>query len=263
MTSDPHALRDGTVDRLLERSHRTGGVPIRNAFVQQGSQRSPRPGRLKDLVSAHDERALDLYLLQRAVASADPWDVRLDARVWARALGLPAGEDTGAVAVSRTWARLARHGLVKRERAGRLSRVTALHESGTGRAYTYPKGNTRRGRYFQIPVEFWLSDKRWYRTLTLAAKAMLLIGSSLKPGFVLPQDQIPAWYGVSTDTGVRGLHELKAKGLLTFTKEDREDLLSPEGYVIQHRYTLAGELAQTWPSVTLATISTLPAAATG
>lgn len=40
------------------------------------------------MLRAHDERSLDLYLLVRAAASSDPWDVTRDAKVWARCLGL-------------------------------------------------------------------------------------------------------------------------------------------------------------------------------
>ena len=53
------------------------------------------------LLRAHDERGLDLYLLLRAAASADPWDVARPAPVWSRALGLPTPHDDGTATVSK------------------------------------------------------------------------------------------------------------------------------------------------------------------
>ncbi|HUC14274.1 MAG TPA: hypothetical protein VMS00_07460 [Acidimicrobiales bacterium] len=93
VSKDPQ--RD-TVEALLERSgRRTGRVNIRASFVQSGPQREPIPGPIRDILRAHDERALDLFLLHRAVVSKAPEDDEgnpswhsypLDARVWARAL---------------------------------------------------------------------------------------------------------------------------------------------------------------------------------
>ncbi len=102
---------------LLDASKRRGaGVPIRRTFVQQGPQREPVPGPLHPLLRGHDERALDLFLLHRAAASSEPWDVVRDARMWARALGLPTPKDNGASAVSKAWARLEKHRLIQRAR---------------------------------------------------------------------------------------------------------------------------------------------------
>lgn len=66
----------------------------------------------------------------------------------------------------------------------------------------------------QLPFDYWTDDQAWYRTLTLAAKAMLLIGSSLKPGFILPGERVPEWYGISESSAQRGLQELREVGLL-------------------------------------------------
>lgn len=261
MSSDPHAQRDGTVELLIARADRTSSeVPLRHTFVQGGTQRRPAHGPLHQLLRHHDERALDLYLLQRYCASSEPWDVRRDARIWARALGLPTPADNGASAVSKVWARLDdTYRLVKRERSGRLSRVTALDESGDRSEYHYPSGRGP-GRYFKLSAAFWLDDARWYRTLSLRAKVMLLVASTLKPRFALPVDQIPAWYGISIESGSKGLRELEARGLLRIEKQRRDDLLSPEGYVIEHRHTLLEPLAQDWQETPLATVTDLPTA---
>jgi len=99
------------VDALLARSKRTSRrVNIRNAFVQGGPQRHPVPGPLHLMLKAHDERALDLFLLHRALVGREPWvSFPLDARVWGRALGLGGNADAGVTAVSKTWGRLERH----------------------------------------------------------------------------------------------------------------------------------------------------------
>ncbi|NYJ02228.1 DNA-binding transcriptional ArsR family regulator [Nocardioides thalensis] len=218
------------------------------------------PGPLHDLVRNHDERGLDLYLLLRAVVSSDEatdaWDVALDARVWARGLGLPTANDPGTAAVSKTWRRLDDHGLITRERRGRSANITLLDEAGTGREYTYPSGKGR-GRYFKLSEQFWTAEERWYRTLSLAAKAMLLVGSSLKPGFVLPLEQMPAWYGISGDTAARGLGELESVGLLEVTKRRRPEPLSPTKYVIENVYELKAPFAQDWRSRPLASVTTI------
>ena len=71
-----------TVRSLLEASGRKKPeVPLRHEFVEQGPQRSPKPGPVREIVRHHDDRALDLYLLLRAAASSEPWDVTRDARI--------------------------------------------------------------------------------------------------------------------------------------------------------------------------------------
>lgn len=79
-----------TREELLRRSKRRNqAVPIRNTFVQRGTQRRPEPGPLADLVRRHDELALDLYTFALALATAPPFAVKRRAEVWARAMGFP------------------------------------------------------------------------------------------------------------------------------------------------------------------------------
>ncbi|MDN5804966.1 MAG: hypothetical protein L0H26_10360 [Microlunatus sp.] len=250
METEPHRDRDDVADSRIDRARRRqGGVAVRTSFLQRGPQARPLPGPLHQLVHNHDERGLDLYLL--------------DARIWARGLGLPTPRDDGAAAVSKTWRRLEDHGLIARERQGRLANITLLHESGNGRPYTYPSGRGR-GRYFKLSEQFWTAPDRWYRTLSLRAKAMLLIASSLKPGFVLPLEQAPKWYGVSPDVAGDGLGELEDKGLLSVFKQHRREPLSPAGYVVENSYTLLGPFAQDWRTTpALATVTDIRDAAAG
>lgn len=235
MNSQPADPQQGTVDALLASAGRsTNSVPLRTTFVQQGSQRHPRPGPLHYLVRAHDERALDLFLLHRALASSEPWDVTRDSRVWARTLGLPTPKDTGAAAVSKTWARLdTKYNLVRRGRRGRIAAVTALCEDGSGDAYTHPAR-----RYFRLPFAYWMADDAWYVNLDLASKAVLLIAHSLRPPFILPTEKARPWYGLSTDTVERGLRSLREAGLLLRETRSRPDWLTPIGVKKEFIYTL-------------------------
>lgn len=215
---------------LLRASGRTSSsTPLRRDFVQQGPQRHPKPGPLRELVRAHDERALDLFLLHRMAASSAPWDVTRDSRIWARGVGVTGRN--GPAAVSKAWMRLERLRLVQRDRNRRLVKVTALAEDGSGAPYEYPTRD-----YFKIPHAYW--GDGWYVTLSLAGKATLLIGMSLAPPFVLPADRAPAWYGLSADTAERGLRELQGHGLLAATRRYRTDWGSPTGKTLEVKYAL-------------------------
>ncbi|HEX2294125.1 MAG TPA: hypothetical protein VHN37_02325 [Actinomycetota bacterium] len=231
----PVATQQETVAALLGRSQRKGNAaPIRRTFVQQGPQRKPVPGPLATLVRNRDERALDLYLLLHAVASSEPWDVTESATLWGRALGLhvPGSAES---AVSKTWARLEKLDLVRRSRRDRRASVTLLDEGGSGAAYRHPAGLEP---YLKLPYQYWLSEDRWYKTLQLPAKAVLLIGLTLPREFILPTEKAPKWYGISSDTAERGLRSLRGNGLLSRRKEFKKAPLAPQGYTEQLVYSL-------------------------
>jgi hypothetical protein len=241
MSSKPAREQQETIAALLNAANRKKQeVPLRRELVQQGAQRSPLPGPLREIVRRHDERALDLYLLFRALASSSPWDVKRDARVWGRTIGLGPDADGGAAAVSKTWMRLDQtYHLVHRERSGRLAKITALHEAGNGEEYSYPN----RG-YFKLPFAYWTADEAWYYTLSFRAKATLLIALSLRPPFVLPAERAPDWYGMSPDTVDRGLRELREVKLLTRTFTQAENWLSPTGKTTVYRFALKAPFAR-------------------
>jgi hypothetical protein len=69
---------------------------------------------------------------------------------------------------------------------------------------------------------------------------MLMISLSLKPDFALPIDQVPKWYGVSSNSAQRGLNELRERGVLTYREKRRDSWDGPDGYVLENRYTLTG-----------------------
>jgi hypothetical protein len=241
MPSNPSAEQQETVEALLDAGkRRSKRVNVRTSFVQGGTQRNPVPGPLHGMLSAHDERALDLFLLHRALVSKEPWTNRpLDSRVWARALGLQTDADAGVAAVSKAWRRLdENYGLISRDRSGRRAVFTSLKEDGSREPYTSPDGAKRADRYFTVPFEFWTSDERWYTTLTFAAKVMLLIASTLDSGFVLPTEKAPEWYGVSTESAERGLRVLREAGLLDRATKVKSAPLSPTGKTREYRYTL-------------------------
>lgn len=234
-----------TVAALLEASgRRRRGVPIRSSFLQRGTQGRPEPGALAAMLRAHDERGLDLYLLFRALASSPPWDTARDARVWARTLGLPTPADTGAAVVSRAWKRLdENYNLVSRGRRGRLAHITAVKEDGSRRKYKYPTGQGS-DRYFKVPFDYWTSTDSWYVSLSFPGKAILMVAMSLRPPFVLPIEKAPKWYGISSDSTERGLHELMDAGLLARKLTVKQAPLAPKGITQEYHYTLSPPFAR-------------------
>lgn len=241
MRSKPSPEQQTTVAALLDASKRPSRrVNIRNSFVQGGDQRTPVPGPLAEMVRSHDERALDLYLMHRALVSSEPWTSRpLPSNVWARALGVHNDSDGGAAVVSKTWKRLdIKYNLIERGRSGRIAVFTARREDGSGEPYTSPDGSSRDDRFFTLPFEYWTAEQAWYRSLPLNAKAVLLIGSTLKPDFVLPTDRAKDWYGISTETAQRGLRHLREAGLIHRRTVLRATPLGPTMTTQEYHYTL-------------------------
>jgi hypothetical protein len=226
-----------TIEDLLAKSGR-GIVPIRNGFVQQGRGRSAGPGPLASFVTAHDMRALDAYLFLHALASAEPWNCDYPAGTWVRALGL--GSNATPVSargtVSKIMKRLEERNLVKRERSGRYASVTLLCEDGSGGAYERPRsvGDT----WLRLPYAYWLEN--YFLTLSLPAKAMLLIALSLPDTFFLPSERVGNWYGISPDSAERGLRELREAALLHVNREWVRDQRSDTGWSERRSYTLSG-----------------------
>lgn len=230
----PTATRDETIASILAESQRPQRVPIRDAFCQLGRGASTRPGPLAAFVRRGRHAALDQFLLLLAWASAHPYDVRRDSRIWARATGL-AADASGRAAVSRNWQFMAETKLIASARAGRLTRVTLLREDGSGRLYQHPSAT--RSTYFRLPFEYWTQG--YYSKLDLPAKALLLIAMSLPDGFSLPPDRGPGWYGISPSTVERGLRDLRRADLLTVRRVRKTAPLAPEGYTFVNLYTLA------------------------
>jgi hypothetical protein len=69
---------------------------------------------------------------------------------------------------------------------------------------------------------------------------MLLIALTLKDGFWLPYDQVPEWYGVSSDSAEEGLKELRKIGLLDAESNWIKAPRSATDWTEQLLYTLQG-----------------------
>jgi hypothetical protein len=230
----PH---DVTIRDLLTQSKRET-VPVRKDFVQQAPGSASRVGPLAQFVTRRDARGLDAYLFIHALASAEPWTCTYPSDTWARVLDLSSSceEDSAKAAVSKVLKRLEDRRLIARKRVGRRTEVTLLREDGTGEPYTRPK-QAADGVWLTLPYAYWTEG--FYKTLTLPAKAMLLIGSSLAHEFVLPQERMPAWYGISADTAARGFDDLRKAGLLTSRDEFVRDHKVPTGWrQVQHHRLL-------------------------
>ena len=241
LVPDLGKIADGpaTVAALIERSGRVGeGTPIRRSFVQPLDRtRQRQGGPLAQLVRRRDLRALQLYLLALTLASTEPWDVKRDSRVWARALDL--GTTTSSrEAVSKAWRRLRDLKLVSSSRDHRRAKVTMLREDGSGEPYAYPDPDRREDRYLRLPFAFWTEG--WYQRLSLPAMAMLLVLLAEKDDVVLPIDRVPEWYGISRASAQRGLEELRQQGLAELRIEQRIEPLAPEGYTFERHHRLVG-----------------------
>lgn len=233
---------------LLDRAKRAN-TPVRNAFVQQPRGSAVRPGPLSTFVHNRDLRGLQTFLFALAVASSgdseEGWSTTLSIPVWARALNLTevATDASAATAVSKVFTRLEQRNLIERDRRGRERkiRVTVLREDGSGDSYTRPgKGNS--DKYLQLPHAYWTEE--WFLQLDLPATAMLLVALHEKPGFQLPTERVPDWYGWSADTAERGFATLERHGLISKVSRFRKAPLSPTGLAKLNEYTLTGPFAR-------------------
>jgi hypothetical protein len=135
-----------------------------------------------------------------------------------------------------------KYGLVQRRRRGRVAVITALTEDGSGDPYFYPSGTAER--YFKVPLGYFRAQEEFYRTLTLPAKALLLIALSLGPEFRLPHEKAKAWYGLSGETAQKGLAELHEKALLSRRLVTAAAPLAPRGFTRVPHYRLTGAFAK-------------------
>lgn len=139
--------------------------------------------------------------------------------------------------MSKIWRRLDRLALVSRGRSGRLADIKLMQEDASGDPYRPPSG-TAEDPYFKIPFDYWLGPQRYYRTLDLPAKAMLLVALSLKDNAQLPIARVPSWYGLSEDSAARGLTELDRRGLVSIRVSYTPAPLTVTGYLEQRHVTV-------------------------
>lgn len=224
---------------MLEASGR-GAVPIRRAFLQTAKpgEDGTRRGPLASLIN--DTATLNTYLLIHALASSsEPFDARYQASAWAIVAGLTRYAEMGAAKSrwSRSVTKLVKLGLIKRDGSGRQVRYVLLHESGDETPYTRPK-KLEDGHWFSLPHAYWLDG--WEERLSGAEKVMLLIALDSKPGFELPYNRAPSWYGISESTAKRGLSGLVAEEILLADRTWVPDANSKTLWRTVTRYTAAG-----------------------
>ena len=232
--------RQERIEGLLAETKRQV-VTIRRTFAQQGFGADKKHGPLHTFLTAHDERGLDAYLFVHAMASAGkPWNCLLPSDAWVSALGLDetASPASAKTAVSKIIGRLEKRKLITRIRSQRMSDVVLMMEDGLGAPYEPRSLERVEDRWLQLPHAYWLDGH--CRTLRLPAKVMLLIALTLKDGFWLPYDQVPEWYGVSSDSAEEGLKELRKIGLLDVESNWVKAPRSKIGWTEQLLYTLQG-----------------------
>jgi hypothetical protein len=240
------ATADETRAFLLDRSGR-GFAPIAKVFVQAPPGTPSRHGPLSVFVRKGDLRALRALLLLYGIISRsdgpDGWSMTLPIAVWARAIDITTTTpgQAGANAASKALTRLEERKLIVRERVGRGGvRVTLLREDGSGADYARP-GAGNSDRFLKLPHRYWTEG--WFRKLDLPATAMLLVALHEKPGFQLPAERMPTWYGWSADTAERGFKKLIELGILSKQTRYVKAPLSPTGLAALNEYTLTGAFA--------------------
>lgn len=119
-----------------------------------------------------------------------------------------------------------------------------LREDGSRQPYTRPDGKTKADRFVKLSNSFWLDG--WCDQLRLPGIAMLLVALHEKPGFTLPTEKVPQWYGWSADTAERGLAELVDHDLLYKTSRRRKEPLSPSGWGVVNHYYLQPPSARSY-----------------
>lgn len=198
-------------------TERRQDVPIRAAFVRNvdpDAQNAPEtPLRKLVRLGGSDGLHLKLYVALIWRCSSPPFDTVISARLWSELLALPAHEhNVGARRVAKALQTLQEHKLIKVERvSGDSSRITLLHESGSGDPYQLPfAGKDPRGYYLRVPVELWTSGK--IHELSTPGMAMLLVLLAEQP-----KEGGEVWWsthrfktriGLSPSTRSRGTREL-------------------------------------------------------
>ncbi|WP_019287889.1 MULTISPECIES: hypothetical protein [Arsenicicoccus] len=228
---------------LIERSGRTF-TPLGKTFIQNPDRTaSSRRAPLAQFVTHRDHRGLLALLMLHTIISSgdheDGWSASLPLPVWARAFATTAtATDASAKsAATKILTRLqARHLIERRHGGPRAVVITLLSPDGSAEPYTRPIGAAATSRFIRLNHRFWTEE--WDTHLSLPAVAMLLVALHEKPGFPLPTERMPAWYGWSADTAERGLRELRDNGLLHVERRTRTSPLSPTGLSTQNLYTL-------------------------
>lgn len=240
------ATEDQTRAHLLYRSNRTY-APLPSYFVQNPNRKlKDRSAPLGEFVKNGDLRGLRAFLFLHAIISSgegdNGWSTTLPLAVWARVFDTTktASNRSSSTAATKVLTRLVNRKLIDRARTGRARTITVtlLRPDGSGLPYSRPDGKV--DKFIKLSNKFWTDG--WFDKLDMPATAMLLVALHEKPGFELPAEHVPAWYGWSADTAERGLRTLVKEGLLEVRKRIKTAPLSPTGVTEVNVYTLVGVL---------------------
>lgn len=243
-TAEAPATERETREHLLLRAKRNM-APILKDFVQNPDRaQGRRGGPLSQFVKNGDLRGLRAFLFLHAIISSgegrNGWSTTLPLSVWARAFDTTTAAEprSASTAATKILSRLEERRLVLRQRAGRERKITVtlLRPDGSGLEYTRPDGSGPN-RFLQLSNAYWTEG--WYASLDLPATAMLMVALHEKPGFELPTEKVPYWYGWSADTAERGLRTLREHGLITMVKRIKKAPLAPAGIAEVNSYTLS------------------------
>lgn len=233
--------------KLMLRTTKRGGVPIRSSFVQRVKENAAPDGSRGALLAkfANDGPGLQGFLLIHAMASSSaPHIVKESAETWAQLSGLLNTNSlaSGQQRWSRVVAKLKKLNLISAEPDGRGTKYTLLDESGNGEEYVRPQNFARDGGWISLPHKYWLDG--YDQSLTQAAKIMLLIALDQKDKFALVAERVPHWYGVSTSTAQRGFAGLEYAGILSSETGKIFDRTAPRLYRTEKIYTFHKEWAK-------------------
>ncbi|WP_020171218.1 hypothetical protein [Gordonia polyisoprenivorans] len=252
----PQRLKEAKRLAALLVTERRQTIPLRAEFVRDVNARpndGPPDTKLRELVrrGGSDGLLLKLYLALIWRCSAPPFDTEISARLWSNLLALPSYEhNVGARRVSKALTTLQDLNLVKLERiSGDSSRVTLLHESGDGSAYTLPFGGRNPDAYYlRVPVELWTSGKMHELGTPGVAMLLALLAEQPKNGGEVwwSTRRFESRIGLSVSTRTRGTKELVAAKVLFTRRGQRPNdkkTFAPESTVTI--YKLQGEAAPT------------------
>ncbi|WP_135360405.1 hypothetical protein [Mycolicibacterium peregrinum] len=141
---------------------------------------------------------------------------------------------------------LERHHLVDVEqRRGGPSVITLLNETGNRQPYAPPRGGGEADRYFQVPVQLWLTGTLQQLSAPALAMLMAVLADQSTPGAPVwwSTNRFPGRFGISPATRARGTRELRDAGLLAVSKHaiSTSPITSFAPERVRSVYTLTGD----------------------